>query len=425
VHRFDSHWKGSVTDITSGASKLRVTILVVSLSLLFGVSGAVQSALAASWYVSPTGSGTSCTQSTPCSLETAFTNTSIVGGDTVCIMGGVYPGETDPCGATGYTSVLRIGGSSASSPIMFTNVAGQTAIIEGNTRIDGQSCHTYSGAKYVRFVGTPVLDGGLAWGLVFDGGTNGCSGCHEGVLETDYTHDITLDYVEIRNSPGYAGFYQYCNSTSCGYNIQLVNSYIHDNGWPNPNYRLYQGIYWDENTSTAGGNLIANCVVENNAAGGIQLYSGTSGQPQYVTVEENTIINNGYYGIIAYGQNNYILDNVVANNGIEVANTDQVYVGGTNLTINTNIAWCWDTAKCSSGMTQSETNTIEQDPKFGNALQGYQAEPQAVTNYHNYRLQNGSPAFTTLYTGSGFVNQVTDKDGVSRSSTSALGAYVY
>src|SRR6266404_7564886 len=169
-----------------GLSKKQIMTMVGFVAMFLGT---VEPASATSWYVSPSGSGTSCTQSSPCSLETAFTNTSIVGGDTVYIMGGVYSGETDPCGATGYTYLLRIGGSSASSPITFTNVAGQTAIIEGNTRIDGQSCRGYTGAKYVTFLGAPVLNGGLGWGLIFDGGTNGCVGCHEGVLEADYTHD--------------------------------------------------------------------------------------------------------------------------------------------------------------------------------------------------------------------------------------------
>lgn len=422
MHTFDSEQKNAAIRTRAVAPRSPALATVLFLTVLFFL-GSAPSASATSWYVSPTGSGTSCTQSAPCSLETAFTNTSIVGGDTVYIAGGVYAGGTDPCGKTGYTYVVRIGGSSSSSEITFTNVAGQTAIIEGNTRIDGLSCQTYPGANYVTFVGTPAANGAAAWGLIFDGGTNGCSACHEGVLDVEYAHDVTADHVEIRNSPGYAGFYQYCNSASCGYNVQLLSSYVHDNGWPSPNYRLYQGVYWDEDASTAGGNLIANCVIENNAAAGIQLYSGTSGQPQYVTIEENTIVNNGFYGIIAYGDYNSIVNNVIANNGLEVSGTYQVDLVGTNLTVDTNIAWCWNSTDCVSGMTGGgDVNTIKEDPKFANGQEGYQAEPQSVTNYHNYRLLSGSPAFTTQK--SGYV-QSTDKDGASRASTSALGAYVY
>ncbi len=73
------------------------------------------------------------------------------------------------------------------------------------------------------------------------------------------------------------------------------------------------GVYWD--ATTGGGNVIANYVIENNVAQGLQLYSGTSGQPQNVTVEENTIANNQNWGIALSGQNNNIVNKILQNDG--------------------------------------------------------------------------------------------------------------
>ncbi len=141
------------------------------------------------------------------------------------------------------------------------------------------------------------------------------------------------------------------------------------------------------------------------------------------------------------GQNNSVANNILQNNGSGKTS------GGTNIdnygmkvgvatqiseqnisVIDTNIAACpLSTSVCHSGIYYSvgpaiDTNTIQQDAKFVDAVAGY-VLPPAATDHHNYRLQSGSPAFTTQNTN--YV-QSTDKDWVTRSSfPSALGAYVY
>lgn len=382
----------------------RVTKLVVAAIIcLFAVAGAVPRAQATTYYVSPTGSdGNSGTSlSAPWqTVQHAFS--SVAAGDTVEFRGGGYPASCSPTPC--YSQALEASGTST-SVIMFTNYPGEVAIIQGDTKIgeySGYSCvSTSTCAAYVTFQGTPTVGSGL----VFEGSS---ADGNEDPVDVEGSHDVTFDHIEIRNGNYHAGLYQYG-----GYNISVLNSYIHDNGVAGSN--VDHGIYWDQ--TSGGGNLIANCVIEHNAAQGIALYAtSSSSQPSQVTVEENTIVNNGNYGINLYGSNNAIVNNVLLNNS-EPTGNKQMRVGvatsGANFTINTNIMEC--TSTCGSGIYYAnndpvDVNTIESDPKFVD-----------VTD-HNYRLLCGSPAFTTQK--SGYV-QSTDKDGVSRSSTSALGAYVY
>ena len=404
-------------------------------------------------YVSPTGSDNNNGQSTTSAWQTvekAFTDSSVAAGCTVYFMEGVYSTNgsyvTSNCGVgtsdsgdDQYAQVLAISGS-AGSPITYTNYPGQVAIIQGDTRIGTSSCPV----SYVTFQGTPTLAVG-AWGLVFEQCALTTAPCAiqstpEDVIDVMYSHDVTFNNVEVRYGNYHAGFYQ-----SSGYNIRLLNSYIHDNGCPpssascpTNSINNDSGVYWDK--TTGGGNVIANCVVENNVAPGIQLYSNTSGQPQNVTVEENTVVNNGNWGIALVGQNNNVVNNILQNNGsgktptganignygmkVDVATQS----GGQNLfVIDSNVAVCTlSTSVCHSGIYYSvgpaiDTNTIQQDAKFVNAYAGYILVPPAA-DHHNYRLQSSSPAFTTQ--NANYV-QSADKDGVSRSGTSALGAYVY
>jgi hypothetical protein len=274
----------------------------------------------------------------------------------------------------------------------FTNYPGEVALLHGNTRVNG---------SYVIFRGSPIA----APGLIFEGPT----GQRLGLIEVMNTHDVTFDHVEIRNADYHAGLFQ-----QGGYNIRVLGSYVHDNGRFNMtltpegslSYNVDQGIYWD--TTSGGGNLIANCVVEHNRATGIQLYPDPSG----VVVEENTIVNNDNYGMVVYGTQNIVVNNILANNG-GVANNPQMNINsGTNHLIDSNTFWS------ASSSLQGYINTTGQvvthsllvDPLFVNAGQG------------NYHLMIGSPAI-----GAGNLGQAqpVDKDNVSRGAGPDLGAYEY
>jgi parallel beta-helix repeat protein len=270
-------------------------------------------------------------------------------GQTVCLRAGVYLITA----SSGYNQTLKNSGTPGARTT-FTNYPGEVAIIHGNTRVQ---------AAYTTFRGTPT--NGRA-GLVFEGPT----GQHLGLIDVMYSHDVTFDQVEIRNADYHAGLYQYG-----GYNIKLIDSYIHDNG--RPGYiKVDQGIYWD--ATTGGGNLIANNLVEHNVSNGIQLYPS----PSEVAVQGNTVVNNGNYGIVVYGSKNRIVNNIFADNGSAAGNPQMRIYSGTDHVIDSNIFW----SSLSSLRTyinlvgQTVTHAIIADPLFVN--------PAA----HDYHLRSDSPA---------------------------------
>jgi|GEM_PF-792494 len=338
-------------------------------------------------YVSPSGSDSNSGSSSSSPWKTvqkAFSSASA--GQTVCLMGGTYP-IPSTLQTGGYSQILNNSGTSASW-ITITNYPNQVAVIHGNTRVNG---------SFVKFVGTPLT----APGLVFEGPT----GQALGMIDVMNTHDATFDHIEIRNGDYHAAFYQYN-----GYNIKLLGSYVHDNGRPGQ-INTDQGVYWD--ATTGSGNVIANNVVEHNVSSGIQLYPS----PSNVTVEENTIVNNGNYGMVVYGSNNAVVNNVFSNNGA-VANNPQLKIyKSSGITVDSNILWSTTASQqgytTASGVKTKPTNTIIKDPMFDDLTVTLQESG------HNYHLQTGSPAVGVSNMG---YTQPSDKDGVSR-VLPVLGAY--
>ena len=329
-------------------------------------------------YVSPTGSDShSGSLLAPWrTVQHAFNN--VQPGQTVCFRGGVYPMTV----SSGYNQKLNRSGV-ASSPIIFTNFPGEVAILHGNTRVE---------SAYATFLGTPAT----APGLIFEGPT----GQPLGIIDVMYSHDVTFNHVEIRKGDYHAGLYQYG-----GYNIKVIGCYVHDNG--RPGYiNVDQGIYWD--ATTGGGNLIANSVVEHNVSTGIQLYPG----PSEVTVEQNTIVNNGNYGMVVYGNRHTVANNIFSNNGNSADNPQMQIDTTDSLVIDSNILWSTNTNQRGYGDLcgcHTITHSIIKDPAFVDAY------------IHNYLLQIGSPAIgagNTKYT------QPVDKDGMKRNLPPDLGAYV-
>lgn len=125
------------------------------------------SALAATWYVSPTGTGTSAascaTRDTPCTLASSASGA--VAGDTVVLMDGVYKSPL----------YITVTGTSAAW-ITFKADDCATPIIEGagpGPMVDDQSSGVGSSvANYVRFQGLVVRGWNIGFGNGWAGGTS-------------------------------------------------------------------------------------------------------------------------------------------------------------------------------------------------------------------------------------------------------------
>src|SRR5207249_4509910 len=144
--------------------------------------------------------------------------------------------------------------------------------------------------------------------------------------------------------------------------------YIHDNG--RPGYiNTDQGIYWD--ATTGNGNLIANNVIEHNVAMGVQLYPAPAG----VVVAQNTIVNNGNYGMVVYGIQHKIVNNILSNNGNSAINPQmKIDLLAAGLTIDSNLFW--NTAWARRGYINPAGMTVAHAPA---------ADPLFVDPvHHNY-----------------------------------------
>jgi len=379
----------SVSDATSQAASHNFTLTVGS---------AV--AAACTLYVSPSGS-----DSNPGTLSAPWQTPqkaagSATAGQTVCFRGGTYPQTV----TSGYQQTFNNSGS-AGNPIVFTNYPGEVALIQGSTRING---------SYLTFRGTPQGTGSCdainQCGLIFEGSQGyNIDGIDICCATNSNSNFVTFDHVEIRKATYHAGLYQE------GCNNAIIGSYVHDNGAFNANRSEDNGIYWSVNSpGCTNGGLIANNLVENNYSKGIQLYNGGSAtSPAYVTVTENTSVNNGAQGAVVWGDHNVFVNNILYNNnnlsgGSAAGAQAGLYSGSANL-LDHNLTFDptgnsgWDNpAGCCI------TNNQQGDPLFLNA---------SGLNWH---ILSTSPAV-------GFSNmnyiQPVDKDGVSRNGTPAAGAY--
>lgn len=421
----------------------RLLILALMASGLCMLAAPSAAAVTCTYYVSPTGSDSASGTSTTSPWQTvqkAF-NTAQA-GQTVCFMAGVYPINTTEVNSTGgfqsngstqggYSQVCCTNSGTSASPIIFTNYecpsscnsSGapyyETAIIQGATKVT---------ASFVEFEGFPI-ETVRAPGLIFEGPTE----TQEGLIDVfDGAHDVTFDHVEIRNGDFHAGFYVEADGSG-GYNINLLDSYIHDNGrWGEYNatvsgaepVNVDQGVYVYSASST-GTCVIANNIIKHNVSFGIQLDGGSISN---VKIEENTIVDNGNSGIgllNSTGSGNVVANNILAYNG-EAANNPQLRNQGAGTTITNNLFWdpnatyatCWNGT--TFGTQYCGSNFVNQDPLFTVTPGTDAVSGSSEMNTQGYYLSNTSPA---IGAGTSTYTQTVDKDGLTRSSPPDLGAF--
>ncbi len=384
-----STFTATVSDASSQTTSSSFTLTVANLT-----------ATACTLYVSPSGSDSNAGTLTAPWQTPQKAASNATAGQTVCFRAGSYPQTV----TAGYQQTFNNSGSTG-NPIVFTNYPGETAVVQGSTRING---------SYLTFRGTPQGTGSCSalihCGLIFEGS----QGYNIDAIDiccaiNSNPHFVLFDHVEIRNATYHAGLYQE------GCNNAILGSYIHDNGAFNANRSEDNGIYWSTTSSgCSNGGLIANNLVENNYSKGIQLYDGASStSPANVTVMENTSVNNGAQGAVVWGDHNVFVNNILYNNnnlsgGAAAGAQGGLYSGSANfvdknLTFDPSGNSGWDNpAGCCI------SNNKQADPLF--------LSPSGL----DWHILVSSPAvsFSNLnYT------QPTDKDGVSRASSPAAGAY--
>jgi hypothetical protein len=186
--------------------------------------------------------------------------------------------------------------------------------------------------------------------------------------------------------------------------VQILGNRISRNG---THWNLDHGIY----VGTDTGGLIANNVIADNMADGIQIYP----EANSLIVTENTITGNGRSGIILGGEDTTSNDNVLANN--IVAFNDEygirTYWGGP------------------VGTDNLATNNLNYGNGGGDApgsvldglriTAGRSADPLfADAARFDFHLRAGSPA---IGQGLAAYAVTTDFDGLARPSAPAIGAY--
>jgi parallel beta-helix repeat protein len=336
-------------------------------------------------FVSPSGSDSnSGSVSSPWQhLQKAFNSSAA--GDVVCLRGGTYPSQS----GTTYSQIMNNSGASG-NPITFENFPGEVAVVQGNTRVNG---------AFVTVKGTTKVP---PYGLVFQIGTSGLAINGIDVLNT---HDVNFDHIELSGFDNHAAYNQ-----SNGCNNKVLASYIHDNGIGTG----VSGISWGSTAAgCTNGGLVSNNVVEHNGSG-IQLYSGGSTTiPANVTVEENTFVSSAGYGIVVWGDNNIVANNIAYGNG-DALNDPQgtIHTGVANV-VDHNVTFS-PTSSSRSGWYLAGgcclSNNLVRDPLF------------ISTSTKNWHLTSSSPVVS--FSNLNYVQPI-DKDGVTRGPSFDAGAYQF
>ena len=287
-------------------------------------------------YVSPSGSDqASGTRQAP--FQTlAKAGATAEPGDTVVLLAGTY-------GALGVTQDMKHSGS-AGAPITFRgDPSGPMPRILGHVRISG----SYQHFNYLLFDGPtgqikpPTADnpnGEQVQVTVIGSAVNG----------------IEISDSEIRDSLWHAGIF-----AATANDIKITGNYIHHNGDVNDpgQENMSHGIYF-----ARGSGLIANNVITDNVARGVQLYQG----PHDVRIANNTIVRNGKSGI-QFGNettNSVAVNNIVAYNG-EFGIRSSSLTGSGN-EVRRNLIWAngtadWRTLTDGLGFVDN----LNVDPGFG------------------------------------------------------------
>jgi hypothetical protein len=389
------------------------------------------------YYVSPSGSGSACTQANPCGSIAQAHSTLTVGSAGSCVAGGgwltvpnagacvhVLPGTYN-----GSISISKSGASSAKIVYISENKWGaklvnpQWSQSGSNTEIDGFDM-TGPGVAYAVLL-SAGSNRSIQYNYIHDISNNSC-GLNGVIHETTApSSGDTINGNVIRHfgnagvCAGGAGFH---GIYADGSGLKITNNIISggSGGWAIQ--KQYAGI-----TDCTPG-IISNNTIFNNAGGIVLNDEGNSCKIDHWTITNNIIVNNGISGTGGGGGSSFGIDYWNFSAGNTLVSNNLVYG---NLPAN----FGNHGSACSPGAGNCPATNLKSDASpsvtFVNFQSDTNAAPASNYNVDNYQIQSGSSAFqngTTNCAPSGLSPCVATLDIVgsarlSLGSTLNIGAY--
>ena len=269
-------------------------------------------AAGSNWYVAPNGTGTG-TLSSPMSLAKALSSTSPAqAGDTIWLRGGKYN--------SAYSSVLS---GTASAPIVVRGYPGERATLDANNsaaRSAGAALKI--GGAHVVYRDFEVTSSDAGRTDQNTGYGNFPSG-----IDINASQNIKLVNLVVHDMPG-KGIGAWAENTGA----EIYGCLIYYNGMSDHDH----GIYLQNQTGTK---LLRDNIIFDQASHGIHGYGSTDAYIDNITIEGNTVFDNGY--LIGESSRNILLGGlIVARN--PVVKSNYTYLRGSQS--NSNIGYSAGTA---------------------------------------------------------------------------------
>jgi parallel beta-helix repeat protein len=280
---------------------MRVQALVLSLTSFVACAGLAAKAVAADAYVSPTGSGSACTQASPCREirdGLALYGTTLGPGDTIFVADGSYLGfDVDSIdGASGAPITIQAQGSNA-------------VVTVTNDRPDNRD------TIFITFSSFIVVDGLQAFqairsGVRVDESPNVT--IRNGVFGDNTTWGIFTDFADnllLENNECYGTLEQHgIYVSNSGDNPIVRGNRLHDNN--------DAGVQLNADASQGGDGIITGALIEDNF-----IYENGAGGAAGINldgVQDSIVRNNLLYDNHATGIVNYMGDGAEGPRGMEI-----------------------------------------------------------------------------------------------------------
>ncbi len=301
-------------------------------------------ALAADWYVAPTGSGSACTLAAPCrQISTPLPNA----GDTVHVAAGTYNG--------GFTTTRS---GTTSQRIKYVSDTTLGAKIVGSN--NGAAVGWWQKGNYVDVVGFDMSGTGSAaesWRVGFYG-----DGSHM-TFKENHAHDIASSAAGYANAnrDGFGGAGMECDNHAGAVNCDIIRNRVWNIGLAGESSELVHGIY-----QITEGNVESN-VVHDVVGWGIHLFHDAHD----INIVNNTIYKAGFGGVVLgvgsgpvssrAGDYIYVANNIVSTSVRGIA--EGTSHPGTHNTHANNLLYN-NTTYAYSLVHSTHTGTLLTDPKF-------------------------------------------------------------